>query len=526
MPQDFISLPLDADGEPILPAGAVLEQIYVIDTIAGTGEEGFAGDGGPALRAKFLTPQSLAIDSDGNLYVADRNNGRVRRIDADGNISTVAGNGTSRPTAPSGDGGPAVEARLASPVSIALDRLGNLFVAEFAADRVRKIDTSGIISTIAGTGVQGSGGDGGPALEAQLDQPNAIAVDADRNVYVAEYGGKRIRKIDSAGTISTLAGNGVEGFGGDGGPATEAQLDFVGAIAVDATGNVYFTDLNTARVRKVDPSGTITTVAGGGIQESRGDGGPATAAQIGTPSGLALDADGNLFVTEFWDGWIRKVDAQGFISTIAGTGEQYSAGDGGPAVDAALDRPAGLAVDPAGRVYVAESYGHRIRVLRPSGQQAQIRLWLGTSGDRVVLAVSENGVLSLDGEPLFNPDEVWALNGKKYSITQAEDGTVLAIYLPEQQTVALSDGKAVSLWLGEDDQWRIGSDVVRNGHRHVESGEEYLLERAGSQWRLAEYTIRTVAGGVAVADGVAATASTLFNPDGLAVDSSGSVYGG
>ena len=296
--------------------------------------------------------------------MADRNNNRIRRIDTSGTVSTIAGSGRQ---GTSGDGGPATDAQLFNPSAIALDADGNIYVSCSGGHRVRRIDALGTISTFAGTGVPGSSGDGGPAVEAQLDRPNAIAVDGEGNVYVAEYGSHRVRKIDTAGIINAFAGTGVRGHGGDGGPATDARLDFVRDLAVDAAGNVYLTDMNQARLRRVNSEGTIDTVVGTGTRGWSGDGGPATRARIATPAGIVVDPGGSLFLTEFWAGRIRKVNRDGIITTIAGTGRQESTGDMGLAVEASLDRPSGITIDAAGNLYVTEAYGNRVRKLWPAG---------------------------------------------------------------------------------------------------------------------------------------------------------------
>ena len=519
--QDLISLRLDESGEPVLPQGWSIETAYVIDTIAGTGESGFDAGEGLAIESRFESPHGIAMDASGNTYVADHFNNRVRRIDGQGRISTIAGTGAK---GSSGDGGPAIEAQLDLPGSIALDAAGNIYVVEIGGHRVRRIDDTGTISTIAGTGQAGSGGDGGPATAARLNIPTAVAVDASGNVYVGEYGGKRIRKIDAAGTITTYAGNGVAGDRGDGGPAVEAQLDFVAALAPGTDGSVYFSDLNTARVRRIDPSGTITTVAGTGVRGWSGDGGPASEARIDLPSGLALDAAGNLYVTEYLAGRVRKVSPRGAITTIAGIGEEGSTPDHGLAIDAGLSGPIAIAVDGAGTLFLTEALGQRVRTLRPAAHQAQLRLLLGSSGDQVLLTVAEDGVVMLAGQPLSNRHEVTARNGKRYSISQTADGSIVGVYLPDRQSVALGEGKSVSLWNGEDGVWRIGIDDVRNGYRYVSDGEDYLLEWTGSRWRRAEYTIRTVAGTIDVAEGIAATSARLFDPHDVAIDSDGNVY--
>ena len=519
--QEAITLPLDANGKPVLPPGAITEAAYVIDTFAGTGEQGFHGDGGPATLARLHGPRGIAVDAAGNVYVADTNNSRVRRIDQSGTITTIAGTGRQGST---GDGGPAVEARLFSPGELALDASGNLYIAESLGNRVRKIDSTGTISTVAGTGVLGSEGDGGPAVEAQLNRPLAMAVDAEGNLFIGEYSGYRVRKVDIDGTITTVAGTGTRGGAGDGGPATAAQFNFIGGLAVDALGNIFVSDMNEARVRMISTTGTITTIAGTGNSAHSGDRGPSVEAEIRTPGGLLLDSAGNLFLTEFWPGWVRKIDSAGIITTIAGTGEQLSAGDTGLAVDAAQDRPLRIASDSDGNLYISENYGDRVRILSPTAKLSSFTLPLGSSGDSVVLTVTEAGSVRWNGTPLTRGLEAVATNGNRYAFGQTAGGAVTVTYVPDRQTVELQEGKTVSLIGGEDSAWRIGDQVVTNGHRHVEDGREYLLEWTGAQWRLAKYTIRTIAGTVDVAEGVPATEARLFNPYFVALDSIGNVY--
>ena len=333
----------------------------VITTVAGTGEFGFSGDGGSATEARLDSPWGVAVDGAGNLFFADRGNDRIRKVDSAGVITTVAGTGEF---GFSGDGGPAVSAQLYVPSGVAVDGVGNLFIADWGNDRIRKVDTAGVITTIAGTGALG---DGGPATEARLDIPWGVAVDGAGNLFITDSANLRIRKVDSAGVITTVAGTGNRGFSGDGGSATEARLDSPWGVAVDGAGNLFFADRGNDRIRKVDSAGVITTVAGTGNLGFSGDGGPATAARLSSPSGVAVDGVGNLFIADWGNDRIRKVDPAGVITTIAGTGEFGFSGDGGPATEARLGSPWGVAVDGAGNLFIADEGNNRIRKVDPAG---------------------------------------------------------------------------------------------------------------------------------------------------------------
>ena len=344
--------------------GAALPPLaYTIDTFAGIGF-GEVGDGSPATEAILNQPHGVALDGDGNVYIADSSNHQIRKVDAaTGTISTIAGTGVRDG---GGDGGPATQAPLRWPGGIAVDGDGNIYIAESGSGLIRKVDAaSGVINTIAGTGEWGYGGDDGPATQAKLHNPRGVAVDGDGNVYIADGGNNRIRKVDAAtGTISTIAGTGEEGYSGDGGPATQAQLHDPLDVEVDREGNVYIADLGNHRIRKVEAAtGTISTIAGTGNQDYGGDGGPATQAELNGPHGVTLDDAGNLYIGDYWNNRVRKVEAAtGTISTIAGLGwpSGYS-GDGGPATEAQLGNTSGVAVDSHGNVYIADTGNHRIR---------------------------------------------------------------------------------------------------------------------------------------------------------------------
>jgi sugar lactone lactonase YvrE len=330
----------------------------IITSVAGNGTGGYAGDGGAATLAELNLHIGIALDSSGNLYIGDQHDNRIRMVNASGIISTVAGNGA---VGFSGDGGAATSAQLYLPTGVALDYSGNLYVADTGNNRIRKVSTSGIITTVAGNGTEGYGGDGGAATSAQLSSPFAVTLDATRNLYITDKRNIRIRRVNTSGIITTVAGDGTAGYGGDGGAATSAQLHDPCGIAVDASGNLYIADNGNNRIRKVSTSGIISTVAGDGTPGHSGDGGAATSAQLWGPVGLALDSSGNLYIAEELSNCIRKVTTSGIISTAAGNGTGGYAGDGGAATLAELNLPLGIALDASGNLYIAEEGNQRIR---------------------------------------------------------------------------------------------------------------------------------------------------------------------
>ena len=336
-----------------------------IVTIAGGGT-GVLGDGGLATSATLSYPTCVSsVDAFGNIYIADTYNHRIRKI-ASGTITTVAGNGTP---AYSGDAGPATLASLDHPTGVSIDTLGNIYIADTGNHRIRKVDySSGTITTVAGTGTGTYSGDYGPATSASLYYPYGVSVDASGNIYIADKYNHRIRKITS-GTITTVAGNGTSAFSGDDGPATSASLNYPEAVFVDASGNIYIADTFNHRIRKVNhSSGTITTLAGNGtvIYFGGDEDKPATSASLEYPSGVSADALGNIYIADYTHNRIRRVDASGTISTLAGNGTSTYSGDNGPAISAGLNNPSGVSADALENIYIADYHNHRIRKVSPS----------------------------------------------------------------------------------------------------------------------------------------------------------------
>ena len=331
----------------------------VIETIVGNGISGYNGDGETAISAELNGPYNVKFDRGGNMYIVDQTNGIVRKITAD-IIATIVGNiTTSSLCGYTGDGGPATAAEMCNPADIAFDIAGNLYIAD-GNGAIRKVNTSGIISTVAGGGTAGLG-DGGPATAAELSDPIGLVFDKAGNLYFSDNADHRVRKIDNTGVITTVAGTGVSGYSGDNGPATNAKMVYPGFINISPSGDIYIADYDNHRIRKIDNAGIITTVAGTGAIGYTGDNEPATSATLFSPYEVIFDNAGNYFISDWGSNTIRKVDAAGIITTVAGNGTIGFSGDNGPATAAQLNNPMCSAIDAYGNLYIADYGNNRIR---------------------------------------------------------------------------------------------------------------------------------------------------------------------
>jgi sugar lactone lactonase YvrE len=434
-----------------------------ITTFAGNGANGFFGDEGAATNAELNNPGSVICDASGNLLIADTGNNRVRKVDTNGIITTLAGGGINF-----ADNVAATNSSL-FPSGIALDASGNLFVADSGNNRIRKVDTNGIITTVAGNGTPGHSGDGGAATNASLS-PSGITVDTAGNLYFSENGSEIppsfIRKVDTNGIITTVAGNGTNNLNpfqvGDGGPATNAYLWQPRQIILDNFGNLLIADTRDERIRKVDTNGIITTIAGTGTNSFSGDGKAATNASLSSPAGIALDNAGNLFIADVGNNRIRKVSTNGIISTVAGNSGGFM--DNVLATNNCLNQPHGVAVDAFGDLFIADTFNQSIRMVSspqlPNSLSAVLTLsnvTVAESGnyqevitDDYGSATSNIGKLLVVTSPLIyqstiNPDRSLTLNfvspPQSTNIVQATTNlTPPIIWIPISTNSAGADG--------------------------------------------------------------------------------------
>jgi sugar lactone lactonase YvrE len=541
----------DGDGGPAnsaqlqLPAGIAVDgagNLYIADsannairkvtsdgninTIAGLGPNapGFSGDGAAATVANLYGPLDVTVDKSNNVYIADTNNAIVRKITSDGNINTIAGSTAIKSNVVtiafgySGDGAGATLAKLAGPAGVAVDSSGNLYIATYADNRIRKVDSTNNITTFAGNSGYGFAGDAGPAINAQLSAPRGIAVDSSGNIYLADRWNNRIRKIAS-GTLSTIAGNGQGNFGGDGGAAASAQFSGPSGVAVDKAGNIYISDFLNNRVRIVSPSGVVTTFAGNGNSGFSGDGGAAASAQLSQPAGLAIDSAGNLYIADSNNAAVRKVTQGGIISTVAGTGgSQGFSGDGGAATSAKLGAPFGVAIDASGNLYIADFYGWIRKVNASTG---------------VIATIGGNGTIGYSGDggsataaQFYNPLGVAVDSSGNVYVADSNNGAVRMIANGIVSTIA---GNGTLSYTGDGGPASSAQFSQLSGIAVDAQGNIYVADTGNNAIRLFPLggTVTTIAGnGIQgyTGDGGPATVAEMNNPRAVAVTASGNVY--
>ncbi len=490
----------------------------IISTAAGNGVRGFSGDAGAATSASLAGPSGVASDAAGNLYIADTNNHRIRKVSASGTITTIAGDGFNQFGIGRffGDGGPATSASLNFPSGVTLDAGGNLYIADTTNQRLRKVNTAGVINTVAGNGTKDFSGDGGPAASASLSEPSGVVVDVGSNLYIADSGNNRVRQVSAAGTIGTLAGNGNFGFSGDGGAATGASLFSPSGVAVDATGNLYIADTGNQRLRKVGAGGIITSVAGNGVKSFSGDGGPAAAASLAGPTGVAVDVAGNLYIADSLNTRVRKVGGNGFISTVAGNGTQGFSGDGG--AGAALNNPSAVAVDAAGNLYIGDTGNQRVRKVNPGG---------------TISTVAGNGTFGFSGDAgpataaqLAGPSGVAADIAGNLYIADTSNQRIRKV--SAGGTITTLAGNGVRGFSGDGGQASNASLNLPTGVAVDSAGNLYLTDSLNFRVRKVSPggMITTVAGNGQEGfsgDGGPATSASLAGLSGIAVDSLGNI---
>ncbi len=495
---------------------------------AGTGESGFGGDGGKATVAKLKMPANLTVDKKGNLYITDRNNHRVRKVDTRGNITTVAGNGTA---GFSGDGGKATAAQLNLPSGVVVDDDGNIYISDRSNDRVRVVNKKGIITTFAGNGMDGFKGDSGPAAKAQLSRPFGLALDKKGNLYIADRGNNRIRKVTPQGIITTVAGDGSFFFMGDNGPAYRASIAGPTGVVVDKNGILYIADRNNNRVRSVDTQGMIRTIAGTGQQHYNGDAEVARDTNLHLPFGVTLDQNDKLLIIDRSHYRIRRVDIRrGSIETVAGNGVKMFAGDGGPANGAKLSFPHGIAVDKKDNLIISDKGHYRIRRVSPDGiiQTIAGNGTRGNIGDGLpALKASIYGATSLK---LNNKEEIFIVSPSGFTslIRKVDEkgimrkvlGTVDEHYL---KSIAKSKYKG-KVQTGELAIITTFSDIAFD-HK----GNMFISDRLNHQIRKvsAQGEITTIAGtgeSAHYGDGGPASEAAFRDPSALVTDKEGNLY--
>ncbi|HTX39115.1 MAG TPA: NHL repeat-containing protein [Bryobacteraceae bacterium] len=512
-----------------------MDSTGALTPVAGMGTPGDSGDGGPALKAQVGGTDAIAVDPAGNLYIAEGWYGRIRKVDTGGIITTVAGSGpVPYFNNGVGDGGPALSAPLFHPYQVAADASGSVYIAEWGTPRIRKVGTDGIITTAVGNGTVGYSGDGGPASQAQIGAAWGLAVDSSGTLWFSDdVPGDdiypvvtHIRKVTPDGIITTVAGTGVPGYSGDGGRALAAQLYAPGQLTVDDSGNVYFPD--NVNIRKVSSDGTISTIAGNGTYGYAGDGGPAVNAALtwsayGQGLGVAVDTAGNPYIADSGNSRVRKISPDQTISTVAGNGGGccWATGDE-PAMSAQLYSPVGVAVDASGNIFISDTYNGYIRKVTPDGI---VHFFAGV-GVGPQLGSLQSGVQAATEQLSFPAGMVIGPNGNLYF---ADAGTERVLMISSDEAITTIAGSVQSGYSGDGGpatsaqlSWPRDIAFDNTGNLYIADSVNNVIRRVD-----ANGVITTIAGTGAAGfsgDGKSALSAQFNVPSGIAVDKNGSVY--
>lgn len=509
---------------------ALTAPAYEISTLGGSGDSGFSGDGGLGRAAELALPNGVAADTQGNIYIADKYNHRIRKITPDGTISTFAGSGAA---GYSGDGGQATAAKLNMPLDVAVDSQNRVYVVDHGNHAIRRIDSNGVIRTIAGQGKEGSVNDGKAASTAYLRRPSGLGIDAQDTVYIADSGNHRIRKITPDGIIHRIVGasrNG--GFSGDGGAALAANLKNPLDVAVDSQGTIYIADTDNHRIRKIDSAGIISSLAGGASFGYTADGSAAKYALLYKPSSVALDAQNRLFIADSYNHRIRMIDTQGLIHTVAGSGLSEIGnggffGDGVLAGRARLFNPQGLGVDAQGQVFIADSNNQRVRKLTPVGDVALIESVVGTrttglngggfSGDGG--AAKEAQLKQAQGIAFDAQGNLYIADTGNHRLRKVTpDGMIKTLVGSGEQGSELGGGNALAAQLNAPVD--VSADAA--GNLYIADYNNHRVLKLDPQARLSVFAGNGNRG--ASGDGGAADKAQLYRPAGLALGADGSLY--
>jgi sugar lactone lactonase YvrE len=482
----------------------------IITTVAGNGFYSFSGDGGQATAAQLFYPDGLTADGAGNIYISDKWNNCIRKVSSTGIITTIAGNNLSGYSA---DGIAATTSKLNFPTGLTVDGSGNIIIADRDNFRVRKVSPAGIIATIAGIGIPSYFGDNGPATGAILNEPSAVAIDAAGNIFIADQYNHVIRKINTSGVIARFAGSASNGFSGDMGQATASQLSYPSGVAVDPGGNVYIADYTNSRIRKVNTSGIISTIAGKNTEGYSGDGGAATAAELNHPYAVMADATGNVFFSDCGNNCVRKISPSGIITTIAGNGNPAFSGDGGPATAARLCSPKSILKDAGGNIYIADSGSSRIRRINPSGIITTFAGGFGDGGPATANSLNPLGLMADVAGNIFVSD---ADNMRTCRISTS--GTITTVAGSLVCGYAGDGGPAKNASLSYP------SSVVKDA-----AGNLYITDKDNSAIRKvsASGIITTICGNgtsTYTGDGGPAINATMNQPNQAAFDVAGNLY--